>query len=193
MDEHHEREVALGLREGRPDAWRALYDAFAERVWRAVARRLGPNAADVADVVQDTFLAAARSARTYDPERGPLWAWLWGIARVHVALHYRKVERREQVYLIRARRNACESNGQPGDPLEAAELALLVRATLVDLPADYEVLLSAKYFDGDSVDAIAARERSTPVAVRSKLARARQAFREAFEKPVATRTIGTRP
>jgi len=193
MDEHHEREVALGLREGRPDAWRALYDAFAERVWRAVARRLGPNAADVADVVQDTFLAAARSARTYDPERGPLWAWLWGIARVHVALHYRKVERREQVYLIRARRNACESNGQSGDPLEAAELALLVRATLVDLPADYEVLLSAKYFDGDSVDAIAARERSTPVAVRSKLARARQAFREAFEKPVATRTIGTRP
>jgi len=193
MDEHHEREVALGLREGRPDAWRSLYDAFAERVWRAVARRLGPNAADVADVVQDTFLAAARSARAYDPERGPLWAWLWGIARVHVALHYRKVERREQVYLIRARRNACESNGQPGDPLEAAELALLVRATLVDLPADYEVLLSAKYFDGDSVDAIAARERSTPVAVRSKLARARQAFREAFEKPVATRTIGTRP
>ena len=193
MDEHHEREVALGLREGRPDAWRSLYDAFAERVWRAVARRLGPNAADVADVVQDTFLAAARSARAYDPERGPLWAWLWGIARVHVALHYRKVERREQVYLIRARRNACESNGQPADPLEAAELALLVRATLVDLPADYEVLLSAKYFDGDSVDAIAARERSTPVAVRSKLARARQAFREAFEKPVATRTIGTRP
>ncbi len=199
MDEHDERQVALGLREGRPDAWRALYDAYAERVWRAVARRMGPSVADVADVVQETFLAAARSARTYDPERAPLWAWLWGIARVNIALHYRKAERREQVYLVRARRDAegasAPSNGRPGDPLEAAELAFLVRATLVELPADYEQLLTAKYLDGESVDAIAVRERCTPVAIRSKLARARLAFREAYEKPAPKpdRPVGTRP
>jgi len=196
MDDDLERQVALGLREGRPDAWRTLYDAYAERVWRAVARRMGPCAADVADVVQETFLAAARSARTYDPQRAPLWAWLWGIARLHIALHYRKTERRDQVHSARARREVEGwLNGRPTDPLEAAELAVLVRATLVELPADYELLLTAKYLDGESVDAIAARERCTPVAVRSKLARARQAFREAFEKPAPTsdRAIGRRP
>ncbi|HUR54334.1 MAG TPA: sigma factor, partial [Gemmataceae bacterium] len=93
MDDDQARDVARGLRDGNPDAWRALYDAFAERVWRSVARVLGPNAADVADVVQETMLAAARSARGYDPSKGDLWNWVWGIARLQVALHFRKRQR----------------------------------------------------------------------------------------------------
>src|SRR3954454_19676638 len=97
MDEHLAREVARGLREGRPDAWRVLYDAFAERVWRGVARLLGPNSADVADVVQETMLAAARSAGTFDAAKGSLWLWLWGIARLQVALHFRKQHRHDRL------------------------------------------------------------------------------------------------
>ncbi len=203
MDEHQEREVALGLRGGNPDAWRALYDAYAQRVWRAVARRLGPSAADVADVVQETFLAAARSARTYDPARGPLWVWLWGIARLHVALYYRKKGQQDRLHQARLRLAADGHllgwldgrRDAPGEALAAGELAELVRATLAELPADYETVLTAKYLDGESVGAIAERERSTEVAVRSKLARARQAFREAFGKHAdpADRPVGNRP
>ena len=63
----------------------------------AVARLLGPNSADVADVVQETMLAAARSARTYDEVSGSLWNWLWGIARLQVALHFRKQKRHDQL------------------------------------------------------------------------------------------------
>src|SRR6185437_12447852 len=85
MDEQQERDIARGLRAGEADAWRALYDAHAERVWRAVARLMGAQAVDVADVVQETFLAAARSADSYDAARGSLWWWLWGIARRQVA------------------------------------------------------------------------------------------------------------
>src|SRR5262245_28236804 len=85
MDEQQERVVVQGLRAGKTEAWQALYEAYAERVWRSVARLLGPSAADVADVVQETMLAAARSAATFDPGRGALWLWLWGIARRQVA------------------------------------------------------------------------------------------------------------
>jgi RNA polymerase sigma-70 factor (ECF subfamily) len=193
MDEEQERRVALGLRAGNADAWRTLYDAYAERVWRAVARRLGPSPADIADVVQETFLAAARSARTYDPERGPLWAWLWGVARLHVALHYRKQHQQERLQQARARLGpAAEA---PRDALDRAELAELVRATLAELPGDYETLLTAKYLDGEPVEQIAEREHLSGVAVRSKLARARQAFREAFLKhvPPTDRPVGTHP
>lgn len=179
MDEHQERTVALGLREGRPDAWRALYDAFAERVWRGVAHRMGSSAAEVADVVQESFLAAARSAKSYDPGKAPLWAWLWGIARLQVALHYRKAKRREEVHLVQARQ-VCDAPEAP-DPLEAAELTDRVRQTLIVLPLEYELLLTAKYLEGESVETIAVREKTTAVAVRSKLARARQAFREAYD------------
>lgn len=194
MDENQERDVARAQAAGDPDAWRALYDAYAVRVWRSVARLMGPCAADVADVVQETFLAAARSARAYDPARGTLWVWVWGIARVHVALHYRKLDRLHRV------RERLAANGSlarhldgRADGLAVAEVAALVRATLTELPADYEMLLTAKYLDGESVEAIAARERTTDGAVRSKLARARQAFRQAFVRhaPEADRPIGT--
>ncbi|HEY7424475.1 MAG TPA: sigma-70 family RNA polymerase sigma factor [Gemmataceae bacterium] len=188
MDETQEREVARGLREGDAGAWRALYDAYAERVWRGVARLMGADSADVADVVQETFLAAARSAASYDPWRGSLWLWLWGIARRHVALHYRQEKRHDRL------RAACDGgtltrNGRffrclegasdaPPELLAAAELATLVRAALTELPAEYEMVLTARYLDGESVEQIASQERSTVTAVRSRLARARQAFRQ---------------
>src|SRR5580700_1979523 len=97
MDEDQAGDVVRGLREGRPECWRALYDAFAERVWRGVARLLGPQSADVADVVQETMLAAAKSARSYDAAAGSLWMWLWGIARVQVAIHFRKRARHDRL------------------------------------------------------------------------------------------------
>ena len=53
--------LARELRGGSAEAWHALYDAYAEAVWRCVARRVGPHAAEVADIVQETFLAAARA------------------------------------------------------------------------------------------------------------------------------------
>ena len=55
-----------------------------------------------------------------------------------------------------------------------------MRTTLAELPADYGMLLTARYLDGETVGLIALRERSTETAVRSRLARARTAFREAF-------------
>jgi RNA polymerase sigma-70 factor (ECF subfamily) len=191
MDEQQERVVVQGLRAGKTEAWQALYEAYAERVWRSVARLLGPNPADVADVVQETLLAAARSATTFDSGRGALWLWLWGIARRQVALHLRKQQRHDR--LRQAGAWLATSNGRllswldghepsPPDALAAAELVTLVRATLSELPEDYETVLTAKYLDGESVEVIARRERSSESAVRSKLARARQAFRLAFRR-----------
>ncbi len=181
LAEQQEQRLAQGLRDGRTDAWQAFYDAYAERLWRGAARLLGPQA-DVADVVQETMLAAARSARGFDPERGSLWQWLWGIARNHVALHLRKQAQYQRLLQASAARAA--GNGQPSPPgaLAAAEQALLVRATLAELPADYEMLLTARYLDGETVAALAQHEGASEVAVRSKLARARQAFRAAYRK-----------
>ena len=191
LDEQQEQAIALGLREGKAEAWQALYDAYAERVWRGIARLLGGSSTDVADVVQETMMAAARSAARFDPARGSLWSWLWGIAHNHVALHLRKQEQRNR--LMQASVWLAESNGQylgwlegkepaPPEALAVAELATLVRAALATLPADYALLLTARYLDAETVALIAGRERSSEAAIRSKLARARQAFREAFAK-----------
>lgn len=90
MDEQTQREIAEGLRAGRTEAWHRLYQAYSRRLWLDMVRVTGADSATVADIVQETFLAAARSAGGFDPGRGTLWNWLWGIARNQVALHYRK-------------------------------------------------------------------------------------------------------
>lgn len=189
MDHYQESDIVNGLRNGDAEAWRALYDRHAEAVWSLVARRMLPHTADVADVVQETFLAAARSVRSYDPEQGSLINWLTGVARRHVALYYRKEERQDQVCRAaeqlgadsqRVSRWLDNREPAPPDALARQELALLIRATLARLTDDYEQLLMWKYLDGDHVRQIAKRLDQSETSVRSKLARARRAFRAAF-------------
>jgi len=191
MDDDQERDVARGLQEGRVEAWRALYEAHVHALWQAVARLMGPRSEDVADVVQETFLAAARSARSYDPSRGSLWLWLTGIARHHVALSYRKQERQERIKMAADRVGGClpqvigwleNRHPTPHEALESAELATLVRAALAQLPTDYETLLTGRYLDDIPVERLAGMRRCSPAALRSRLARARRAFREILAK-----------
>ena len=178
MTSDHEQ-LARGLAAGSTGAWHQLYDAYSEAVWRCVARRVGPHRAAVADIVQETFLAAARAARTFDPARGSLWAWLSGIARRQAALHFRRKQTRPEAG---GEDLAIGRDPEPADLLALAETAQAVRLVLGKLPVDYETLLVGKYMDGLSLDELAASEDATIDAVSSKLARARRAFREAFER-----------
>ncbi len=191
LDKNTEREIAKGLQEGNRQAWLRLYEAYAKPVWKNIARLMGNNSAAVADVVQETFLAAARSARNFDPDRGSLWAWLWTIANRQVALYYRK--RKSNPVLTQAQNWWTALDGEklgwidaktdaPPDILQSRQLATLVRYTLSELPPEYQTLLLAKYVDSQPADRIAEQMSCSPVAVRSKLARARKAFRKAFKK-----------
>lgn len=200
MDKQTETEIAAGLRQGDRDAWLALYDLYAEKVWRDVARLIGNDPASVADIVQETFLAAAHSAGSFDSRLGCLRVWLWGIVKRQVALHCRKVQQRSA--LVQAQKWWTSLNGQkddwlrgeekpPAEVLEAHELAELVRSTLEELPAEYQMLLLTKYVDGAPVEQIADEMNGSQAAVRSKLARARKSFREAFAR-LTHRASGTR-
>ena len=175
----HEQ-LARGLAGGSTAAWRQLYDAFAEAVWRCVARRVGPQRAEVADIVQETFLAAARSARTFDPARGSLWGWLSGIARRQAALHFRRKQTRPEAGGDDPSLRSLA--GAATDELAAAETAAAVRQVLGGLSVEYETLLIGKYMDGLSLEELALADGASVDAVSSKLARARRAFREEYER-----------
>ena len=195
MDKNSEREIAQGLQQGNSHAWLQLYEAYAEPVWRNISRLTGCDSTIVADIVQETFIAAARSARNFRPDRGTLWVWLWTIARRQVALYYRK--QKPQIVLSQARQWWTSLDGEkfdwidakadmPPDILESQELAALVRCILRELPGDYQTLLLAKYVDNQPAERIAGQMDCSEVAVRSKLARARKAFRKTFKKLIRT-------
>jgi RNA polymerase sigma-70 factor (ECF subfamily) len=191
MDKKTEWEIADGLRRGDCRAWRQLYEVYAEPVWKNISRLVGSDSAAIADIVQETFLAAARSARNFRTERGSLWVWLWTIARRQIALHYRK--QKKNIELSHAQQWWAALDGtkfdwiddradMPPDILQSKELAALVRCSLYKLPGDYQTLLLAKYVDNHPVELIAGRLNCSESAVRSKLARARKAFRKIFKK-----------
>jgi RNA polymerase sigma-70 factor (ECF subfamily) len=191
MDKSQEREIAQGLQQGSQQAWLQLYEAYAGPVWRNMSRLTGGDSAIIADLVQETFLAAARSARNFNASRGTLWVWLWAIARRQIALYYRK--QKPQMVLDQARQWWSGLDGKkfdwidakadmPPDIFESKELALLVRLALSKLPGDYQTLLLAKYVDGLQAEEIAEQMDCSETAVRSKLARARKAFRKAFTR-----------
>ena len=193
LDKNTERKIAKSLQAGDRQAWLQLYEAYADLVWQNVARLMGSDSAAVADVVQETLLAAARSARKFDPYKGSLWVWLWTIANRQVALYYRR--QRPDTVLAQAQRWWASLDGEkldwidakmdtPPGILQSRELAVLVRRVLSRLPAEYQTLLLAKYVDNQPVDRIARQMSCSPVAVRSKLARARKAFQKVFKKIV---------
>jgi RNA polymerase sigma-70 factor (ECF subfamily) len=190
LDEQEQLAVAGGLLSGCRESWARLYDAYSVDVWRYVARLLGSDAAAVADVVQEAFIEAARSAASFDSARGTLWSWLIGIAHHRVAAHWRQAARmaklRRLVELraeeIRHWLDGAEAAGQPWKQQELVDLAELVRATLAELPEDYAALLTAKYLDERELADLSAQTGSSIDAVKSKLARARKEFRMRFER-----------
>lgn len=186
LDESDQQAVVLGLWRGEPGAWSALYDAYSADVWRYVARLVGPESASVADILQETFLAAARTAGTFDPQRGTLWAWLTGIAHHQVAQYWRQISKVQRLQeLVQAGGGELHRWLQTTEPADETwqrqELADAVRGVLAELPAEYSMLLTAKYLDDRSLEDLAREAGGSIDAVKSKLARARREFRGRIE------------
>ena len=77
-------ELVARIAAGDDAALRELFGRH-RRGWLAVRLRALLPAADVEDVLQETFLAAWRGARGYRPQAA-CGGWLWGIARRQAAL-----------------------------------------------------------------------------------------------------------
>ena len=81
--------TARYLRE--PELFTEVHDRYFGVIYRYVAGRLGAQAAE--DVAAEVFLVAFDRRKTFDPERGDLRVWLFGIATNLVAQHRRKEAR----------------------------------------------------------------------------------------------------
>ncbi|MVZ99001.1 sigma-70 family RNA polymerase sigma factor [Actinomadura sp. LD22] len=75
-----------------PDAFAEIFHRHFAEIHRYAARRLGPDAAD--DIAAETFLVAFRKRGRFDPERGTVRPWLYGIVTRLIGLHRRSEGRR---------------------------------------------------------------------------------------------------
>jgi RNA polymerase sigma-70 factor (ECF subfamily) len=96
--------LARSVRE--PDRFAEIYDRYFGEVYRYVAGRLGRDVAD--DLAAETFLVAFRKRDRFDPGRGNVRPWLYGIATTLVGQHRREETRRYRA-LARAGRRVLDT------------------------------------------------------------------------------------
>jgi RNA polymerase sigma-70 factor, ECF subfamily len=147
-----------------------------------VSNRVGHVRVLAEDLTQETVLAALQGA--YDPSRGPLRGWLFGIALRKIVDHQRR-NRLSSDYLSDAARDLAVRmirQPLPQEWLEREEVRAVVNDALARLPGPVAALLIRKYFDGATVAELSAEQGAGLKAVESQLTRARLALHEEIER-----------
>jgi len=170
--------LLLAIRAGDEQAFVSLYRKRQGAIYRFALHMTGEPAL-AEDVTQEVFLALIRDEWSYDPERGALASYLFGIAR---KLVLRSLERgRADVTLDSAEQSAWRQmtvNPDPLSDLTRKEGIDALRRAVLTLPRRYrEVVVLCDLEEVDYADA--ARILGCPVGtVRSRMHRARALLME---------------
>ncbi len=90
--------LMLASLDGDARAYRALLEALRGRLRTYYARRMGRDAAEAEDLVQETLIALHAKRATFDRAQ-PVSAWVYAIARYKLIDHYRRSGRSRTVPL----------------------------------------------------------------------------------------------
>lgn len=162
---------------GDEDAFTALYRRRQGGIYR-FALQMSGSATIAEDVTQEVFMALLGEATNYDPARGSVSAYLYGIARNHVL---RRLER-DRCFVPIVDNNEENDSRMPedliaqGDPLSDLthnEMIGAVRQAVLALPAHYrEVVVLCELHEMSYAEAAAALDCAVGT-IRSRLHRAR--------------------
>jgi RNA polymerase sigma-70 factor (ECF subfamily) len=179
-------DAALLARSARePGAFEPLVGRHSTALHGYLARR-APSAAD--DLLSEVWLRAFAGRAGFDPAKGTVRAWLFGVARHVLAAHWRGTEATgpdvpepiaDPWYAVDAR-------------LDAAAVAPLIRRAMVELPHVERELLLLVIWE-QLTPAEAAEVVGVPQGTaRSRLHRARARLREAIDRSSLTSMTGER-
>jgi RNA polymerase sigma-70 factor (ECF subfamily) len=177
-------ELADKLRHADPAAVEYLYDTYFDRIYALVFRLVDRDQKAAEDVVQETFLAALRSQKSFRGDSSP-YTWLCSIAYHKVADFQRRWVREHRKWQQPLDMDGCdlERLGRVGpsvaDMTESVEDRDLIRKAMSELPDDYRQVLILKYVEEMPVADICRVMRRSPKSVEGLITRARRALRTA--------------
>ena len=139
----HDRDDVLLRRaaKGDEESFTVLYRRHQAALYRFALRMTG-NAWAAEEVVQDVFMTLMREPKKYDAGRGPVGAYLFGIARNRVMKHLERLPR--ELSLEEQNGNgsghaseAAINRFTPAHWAEQQERSDRVRAAVLDLPPEF--------------------------------------------------------
>ena len=176
---HSDGDLLRLMRAGDEQAFTALYRRHQGPVFR-FALQMGGSAEMAEEVTQEVFMIVMRDSKQYDPNRGSLSAYLFGIAR-NLVLRFLE---RERPYIVSSGEAESDRLGSVPDAQDVfgelhrnQEIESLRKAVLA-LPPNYrEVVVLCDLHEMDYAEAAAVMGCAVGT-VRSRLHRARALLME---------------
>ncbi len=159
---------------GDPGALKAAYDVHGALVYTLCRRSLGAELA--ADVTQEVFLAAWASHHRFDPDRGPLAAWLVTIAKNKVIDTHRARARRPSEAMWDDQQTPARLTTKEADVDNLADRLLLATA-LGELPERSRQMIELAFYEDLTHGEIAGRTGVPLGTVKSDIRRALERLR----------------
>jgi len=175
--EPEDGDLVSAMARGDAGGLAALYDRHAPLMLR-LARRIAATPAAAEDIVQDVFLEAWRKAKSYDPTRGGVKAWLLMRTRSR-SVDFRRAASQSRTSAV-SDDFWAEHPGAPTADVSLVPDRAAVRSALLALPKEQREALLLGYFEGLSSSEIAARVGSPVGTIKTRVATALSKLRAAL-------------
>jgi len=166
--EGSEKEIIEGCRRGERDAFRALFEAYKNRVY-SVALRFSGDEATASDIAQSTFLKLFSSIADFRGDAS-FETWVYRLVVNRCLDHRRRTSR-----LVPIAEGLLGTLRSPSDSLSQvlrAEMSVHVRAAVDRLSPDLRMSIVLRYTEGLSYEQIAEAMGCSQGTVASRLNRA---------------------
>ena len=169
--------------DGDAEAFDTLFDQYRVLVYNFARVMLG-NADEAEEVLQESFLAVARTARKHYTPRGRFRAWLMRIVR-NQCLNRIEAHRLRRIALTESGLDIAEVPSdalQPGEKVEADEQKAIIRASIANLPDRQREAITLYAFEQMSYREIAEIIGMPINTVKTLIHRARASLAVDFER-----------
>lgn len=179
---------------GDEEAFKLLYRRTQPAIYR-YALRMSGSPAVAEDVTQEVFMALIRDTKRFDPSRGTLGGYLFGVARNHLRKRWEQERRsvplaadmEESGLPVPAGANGKGSPAGAHEELVSSETAARVREAISTLPENYREAVVLCELEEMSYEEAAVALDCPIGTVRSRLHRARTMLMEKLRERQSVR------
>jgi len=161
--------VLDACRRGDREGFRALYDAYRDRVYSIALRFFHGDTATAADVTQDVFIKLMSNIAGFRGDAG-FSTWLYRLV-VNACLDRTRAAQAREVATAPDVFDSMMREATHEDEIGRREAASSVRRAVASLPAKLRLTILLRYFDGLSHEEMAVAMRCSPGTVASRLSR----------------------
>lgn len=173
------------IRGGEPEAFGALVEPYAPRVY-SVLLRMTTDRAAAEDLLQDALLQAYRSLERFRGECS-FYTWIYRIAvnktlnwirRVRGKIHFESLDEPVPSKDGNVQREVADNRENPEARSQQSELAQIIEQAIQTLPEASRIVFTMREIEGMEYDDIARMLECSEEAVRTRLHRAKKDLKE---------------